>query len=325
MLSVIIANWNGADMLPRCLASLAAQTFHDFEVIVVDNGSTDDSAADLSARFPTLNLRVERLASNRGFAAANNIAAQLARGEWLALLNQDAFPQPDWLARLIEATQRHPGPTFFASRLVQANDTARLDGAGDVYHVSGLAWRRHHGDTVNIALQEEEVFSACAAAALYPRDPFLRVGGFDEDFFSYHEDVDLGFRLRLQGYQCWYIPDAIVLHVGASSNNPKNDFVIFHGHRNMVWTYFKNMPTSLFWLYLPAHLLATLLSIAYYSQRGQAGAIWRAKLDALHGLSDALRKRKQIQVTRQVRTSDLRRMMNHGLIEYYRGSLQRRT
>lgn len=324
-ISVIIVTWNGTDVLPRCLASLAAQTFHGFEVIVVDNGSTDDSVTDLSVHFPTLNLRVERLVSNRGFAAANNIGARLARGEWLALLNQDAFPQADWLERLIEATRRHREPAFFASRLVQANDPARLDGAGDVYHVSGLAWRRHHDDTIDVALKEEEVFSACAAAALYPREAFLRLGGFDEDFFSYHEDVDLGFRLRLQGFRCWYIPDAIVFHVGASSHSPRHDFVIYHGHRNLVWTFVKNMPTSLFWLYLPSHLIANLVYVVYYSLQGHGRAIWRAKVDALRGLGKAMRKRKEIQRTRTACASDLSRWMNHRWLEYYSRTLLQRA
>lgn len=324
VVSVIIINWNSADLLPRCLASLAAQTYNDFEVIVVDNGSTDDSVADVSSRFPTLNLRVERLASNRGFAAANNIGASLARGKWLALLNQDAFPQSDWLERLLEATQRHPESSFFASRLIQANCPVRLDGAGDTYHISGMAWRRHHGDAIDAALQEEEVFSACAAAALCPRDQFLRLGGFDEDYFSYHEDVDLGFRFRLLGLRCLYVPQAMVYHVGASGSGNRNDLMIYYGHRNMVWTYVKNMPTSLLWLYLPAHFMVNLFYAIVFSIRGHGRTIWRAKVDALRGMRAVLRKRHELQRMRRASITDLRRVMNQCWMEPYRRAWRHR-
>ena len=139
--------------------------------------------------------------------------ARLARGQWLALLNADAFPEPDWLERLLEAAETIPN-AFFASRQIQANSTELLDGEGDVYHISGLAWRRNYGLPVLEKFDTEEIFSSCAAAALYPRQAFLDAGGFDEDYFSYHEDVDLGFRLRLKGLRCFYVPKAVVYHVG---------------------------------------------------------------------------------------------------------------
>ncbi len=164
VVSVIVVNWNGASVLPRCLAALAAQTFSLFEVIVVDNGSTDKSATDLHECWPTLDIRVERLDWNTGFARANNIGARLARGHWLALLNSDAFPGPAWLESLMSATQSYPNFSFFASRLIQANDPARLDGAGDIYHMSGLAWRQHHNRLVSqVGDNATEVFSPCAA------------------------------------------------------------------------------------------------------------------------------------------------------------------
>lgn len=321
LVSVVIAAWNGAEVLPRCLEALAAQTLRAIEVIIVDNGSAA-GLPDISSFSSRMSLRVERLTTNRGFAAANNIGARIARGNWLALLNQDAFPQPDWLESLIAASERHPGPAFFASRLIRATEPSLLDGAGDAYHVSGMAWRRGHGETIAVALDEEEVFSACAAAALYPREDFLRLGGFDEDFFCYHEDVDLGFRLRLQGCRCWYVPSAVVLHVGESQTSPKSDFVIYQGHRNMEWTFVKNMPTSLFWRYLPAHLMATILTLGYYSQRGHARAIWRAKLDALRGIPKAFQKRKEVQRMQKPDPSALSRLMDHALLGYYRSSLR---
>jgi GT2 family glycosyltransferase len=322
--SVIIVNWNGARVLDRCLTAVFHQTFTRYEVIVIDNHSTDGSADDLESKFRSRALLVERLPKNLGFPVANNIGARLARGKWLALLNNDAFPALDWLANLMGAAAQHRAFTFFASRMIQSEDNSRLDGAGDVYHISGLAWRRHYGQCgVNLAHEVEEVFSPCAGAALYSRDAFLQSGGFDEDFFSYHEDVDLGFRLLLQGQRCLYVPTAVVEHVGSASHGKRSDFAIYHGHRNLVWTYWKNMPTPLFWRYLPAHLAANLFYLAYYSLRGQWRAIWRAKVDALRGLPKMLRKRRDIQRNRTASAAEISRMIEHDWNAPLRGFLAR--
>jgi len=186
-ISVILVTWNSAVHMPRCLDCLAAQTLKDFEVVLVDNGSTDGSLDRLESRWPGLTLRMERLGENRGFAAANNLGARLARGHWLALLNTDAFPDPGWLEKLLQAAEHYPEFSFFASRQLQANAPHLLDGAGDALHMNGLAWRRYASwPAAQFGLEPEEVFSPCTAAALYSRRAFLKVGGFDEDFFSYH-------------------------------------------------------------------------------------------------------------------------------------------
>ena len=314
--SVIIPNWNGLKHLPRCLESLATQTFQDFEIIIVDNGSTDGSLDYLKENWP--DVRLIESGENKGFAAANNIGAREAQGEWLALLNADAFPEPDWLKTLIEATQKYPEFSFFGSRLIQANNPNLLDGTGDVYHISGLAWRRDYNLPVRDSGGEvEEIFSPCAAAALYRRDVFLEVGGFDEDFVSYHEDVDLGFRLRLQGHRALYVPEAIVKHIGSSTLGKQSNTQVYYGHRNLVWSFFQNMPGFLVWKYLPAHILANLIFLIHYSMRGQAKAIFQSKWDALKGLPKALSKRRNIQKSRRVKPSEISCMMEHGWLKPY--------
>ncbi len=296
-ISIILLTWNSAAYLPRCLASLCAQTYQDFEVIIVDNGSSDDATLGLETQYPNLNLRVEQLESNLGFAVANNIGAKLAGGMYLALLNTDAFPEPNWLANLMAANQRHPN-AFFSSCLLQANDPARIDGQGDIYHSSGLAWRRNYNLPSKITPPEGEIFSACAAAALYPAQAFLAVGGFDEDYFAYHEDVDVGFRLRLHGLRCFYIPDAVVYHIGSASFGKRGDRAIYLGHRNLVWTYVKNMPGALFWLFLPVHLVYTFVSLVHFAKLKQGHIIWKAKQDAWKKMGQMLKKRKNIQKNR---------------------------
>jgi GT2 family glycosyltransferase len=298
--------------------TLCIQTFRDFEVVLVDNESTDGSLDSLSAFESRLDLRVERLSANRGFAAANNIGARLARGKWLVLLNADAFPERDWLEKLLDAADHNPEYASFSSRQLRESNPSILDGAGDAYHVSGLAWRRFLGyPAAEYGLDAAEVFSPCAAAAMYKRDAFLEVGGFDEDFFSYFEDVDMGFRIRLAGYRCLYVPSAVVHHVGSATFGERSEFAYYHSQRNMVWTYIKNLPAYLFWLHLPAHLMANLVYLTWYSFRLPGKAIWRGKWHALRGLGRMLRKRKEIQSKRRVKPSDLERVMEHGFLKPY--------
>ena len=304
--------------MPHCLSCLSAQTYQEFEVILIDNGSTDGSTANLLEDYPDINLRVERFETNQGFAAANNIGARLARGRWLALLNTDAFPEPDWLAQLIQAAQNNPEFSFFASRQLQANNPELLDGAGDTYHISGLAWRQYFGYPADkFGLSPKEVFGACAAAALYLREAFLQVGGFDEDFFSYYEDVDLGFRLRLQGYRCLYIPDAVVKHVGSASIGVQSDFMLYYWQRNFIWVFVQNMPSALLWKALPSHLLANLVFQLNFIRRGHGKISWKARIDSLSGLSDALRKRRRIQNESKVSAAELLRIMEQGFFQPY--------
>ena len=307
--SVIIIAWNSGRYLPRCLEALEDQTFKGYEVIVVDNGSVDGSTSNLERNWPDLTLRAERLSNNQGFAVANNIGARLACGQWLALLNPDAFPEPNWLENLLEASDVFPD-AFFASRQIQADSPDLLDGEGDVYHVSGLAWRQNYNKPVYLTSEVKEIFSPCAAAALYPRQIFLDAGGFDEDYNSYHEDVDLGFRLRLRGLRCYYVPQAVVYHVGSASTGKKSSFSIYYGHRNLVWTYFKNMPTFLFWLFLPLHMLANIFTVIWFTLQGNALSIWRAKRDAFLHIGPVLKKRRKIQSAQKTSISKIYRFMD---------------
>lgn len=318
LVSIIIICWNSREYLPRCLSGLAAQTYRDFEVILIDNGSTDESTAGLLGNYPNINLRLERFEKNQGFAVANNIGARLARGKWLALLNSDAFPEPAWLEQLLQAAENNPEFTFFASRQIQANAPELLDGAGDAYHVSGLAWRQYLGYPADqFGLVSREVFSACAAAALYSREAFLRVGGFDEDFFSYYEDVDLSFRLRLQGFRCLYVPDAVVKHVGSVSVGARSDFSLYHWQRNLIWSFVQNMPSALLWRTLPFHILANIIFQIHFTLRGHGAILWKAKVDALRGLSLALSKRRKIQNESKVDAVELLSIMEHGFLQPY--------
>lgn len=299
--AVIIVNWNSGEHLRNCLQALAAQTEPAFRALVVDNASDDGSQAHVAAlgdsRFSLLQLD-----ANTGFAHANNVGVrQCGECEFVALLNPDAIPAPDWLAQLLAAAQAHPQAAAFGSHLVATDDRDLSDGTGDVYHFSGRAWRRDHRVPVRHSIAAAgEIFSPCAAAALYRRSAWEQAGGLDDDFFCYMEDVDLGFRLRLLGWRARHVPASVCYHAGSAVTGRRSDFSTYYGQRNMVWTFVKNMPSWLFWLLLPSHVLLNLLAPLAFAARGQLRLVLRAKRDAVRQWRSVWRKRRDVQGRRAV-------------------------
>jgi GT2 family glycosyltransferase len=314
--AVLIVNWNGGPLLGQCLESLERQRRKPDHIVVVDNASTDDSLAQAQRWLDAVELI--RLTENVGFARANNIAASRARRfDTLALLNPDAVADPAWLESLLAAAERAPAVAAFASQMLLLSDARLLDGAGDSYHVSGRAWRNGHRTPAAEWRSDGEVFAPCAAAALYRREAFEEIGGFDERYFCYFEDVDLGFRLRLRGHACGYVPAAVVRHGSSAVTGYRGDFAVYHGERNLVWTFVKNMPSPLLWLYLPQHVLLNVAALVYYPLRQQGRVVFRAKLDALRGLGAVLAQRRAVQRTRTAGAWTLRRAMRRGVAAPY--------
>ena len=310
--AVLIVNYNSGAWLARAVDALARQSVKGFRIVVVDNDSRDGSAEGIEGRAE--NLVLIRAGSNLGFAAGNNLALRHAGdARWIVLLNPDAFPEPEWLERFLQAAEAAPDCAFFGCRMLMADVPGRLDGTGDMYHASGASWRRDHGVRVDEGSSASgEIFGPCAAAALYARQALDEVGGFDERYFCYHEDVDLAFRLRLRGYRCAYVPQAVVAHVGSGITGKRSDFATYYGHRNLVWTYVKNMPAALLWLFLPLHIAMSLVAIAVGAARGQLGVMLRAKRDALRDLGAVLGQRRAIQRERRAGTAALLSVMHFG-------------
>jgi GT2 family glycosyltransferase len=286
-------------------------------IVVVDNGSTDGSVAAIEEKFSSVTIL--QLRENTGFAAAlNRGIAEAEHYAWIASVNPDAFPTERWIETMVAAVNKYPSVAGLGSQMIDDADRNRLDGIGDNYHVSGLAWRRNHGEpTTAMDKLDTEIFAPCAAAAFYNRQVISELGGFDESFFCYFEDVDLGFRLRLAGYQCQAVSDAVVFHIGSAITGRGSDFSIYHGHRNLVWSFFKNMPPSLLWRYLPQHFLLNIMTVVYYGIRGRLRTILSAKIDAVRGLPAILRRRAVVQRNREVTVRDLRDVMVRGLLRPY--------
>jgi GT2 family glycosyltransferase len=313
--TAVVVNYNGGAMLTDCVRSVLASRVPT-AVYVSDNGSQDGSIRDLRAALgDDPRLTIIEHGRNLGFAAGNNAVLPFCRTDYVLCLNPDAILSDNALENLVRIADERPEFACFAARLIQDAHRHVLDGAGDAYHVSGLVWRRGYGASATSRdhAARVEVFSACAAAALYRTHAITAVGGFDEDYFCYVEDVDLGFRLRLRGYRSLYVPDALVYHVGSATTGRESDFVIYHGHRNLVWTYVKDMPAPLFWVYLPLHLAANVAMIVRYGLKGRWGVILAAKRDALKGLRMMWRKRRAIQAARVTGAWQLRHVMEKGM------------
>ena len=306
LVSVVIVAYQSQDHIGNCLAALSGQSFRDFEVVVYDNASPDGGLnEDAFAAYDLPEARLIRSAVNLGFAGGNNRAAEVCKGRWLVTLNPDAFPAEDWLERLVTAANAHPDFRLFGSKQVDAANPNILDGAGDCYHAMGIAWRGLFDQSAHLAPPSGEVFAPCAAAAMYDRAMFLDVGGFDERFFCYHEDVDLAFRLRLRGERCLQVQEAVVRHVGSASTGRRSDFAIYHGFRNRAWTFVKNMPTLGLVLLGPIHASATLYLLArlYFRNAPEARA-------ARHGVWDAIKGMGPFWADRDVELG--RREISHG-------------
>lgn len=279
---------------------MESQTYRDYEIVVWDNGS-DAGQRPVITDFPD-GARIFQSEYNIGFAAANNRAADRCRGQFLVLLNPDAFPEPYWLERLVGAAEDHPEASMIASLQVAVDNPTTLDGVGDCYSPLGAAWRGGGGRPVESAPASGEVFGPCAAAALYRKLPFQQASGFDESYFCYYEDVDLAFRLRLAGGRCFYAADARVAHIGSAVTGKNSYFSDYHIARNRLWTFFKDMPFLLLLLMGPgvAALTCWTLIRTFGTDRFRAQA--KGVADAFAGLPKVFVSRGRVQ---KMRTASL--------------------
>jgi GT2 family glycosyltransferase len=298
-IAVIIVNWNGRHHLEGCLDALSAQTFTDFGVIVVDNGSTDGSVEWVETHYSQ--VRLIRNAKNVGFAAANNQAIRATESEFVVTLNNDTQVAPGWLAALVEAVETDPAVGMVASKMLFADGPDTINSAGIALDPVGIAWDRFGGKADDADEKTlVEVFGPCAGAALYRRAMLEQIGLFDEDFFAYLEDVDLAWRARWAGWRCLYAPAACVYHVHSATGVEGSPFKSRLLGRNKVWLLVKNYgPTRRLLACLPLIVLYDLGAVVYALIARRDVHSLLGRVDGLMSLSRAWRKRQTVQALPQ--------------------------
>ncbi|MBK5273649.1 MAG: glycosyltransferase family 2 protein [Desulfuromonadales bacterium] len=316
--SIIIVNWNGRQHLPDCLGSLEKQTFSGFEVVLVDNGSSDGSVEYVRECYPWVKLVI--LPNNSGFAAGNNIGLSHSSAEYIVTLNNDTMAEPDWLAELVAVADEHPEAGMLASRICNFHDRDQVDSIGFRVCRDGMsrgAYRLQNYSALALERVEETLFpSACVA--LYRRAMIDETGFFDEDFFAYCEDTDLGLRGRLAGWGALLARDAVIYHKYSQTAGTFSPLKLYLVERNHYWAALKTFPLSLL-LLLPYFTVArflvqaaTVLSgkgsggefLASGSRSACIGAILRGIRDAVRGIPRILRQRRQVMRTRRLSAPD---------------------
>lgn len=307
--SVIIPTWNGCERLSRCLESLHKQTRLSDQTIVVDNASTDGTAKFIQDHYPWIHL--VSLPKNQGTAGGTNAGVRVATGDHIVILNNDAYPTPTWLEALLHAQDQYQEYAFAASCLLLADGSNRIDTAGQGLDPRLGGVMIGHGEPYGPTFDRfREVFCADHAAAIYRREVFETVGELDESLFMYSDDVDLGFRARLCGYRCLYVPDALVYHERSGTIGNNSPTQVRFIYRNMLTVYLKNMP----WPLMRETGLQTLRLLAGMLHHApHHGAALLGVLEALWRLPNTLRKRQRIQRTRAVAIEQLHAAMTAGV------------
>ena len=325
---MIVVNWNRAELLRCCLRSLAGQSGVDFEIVIVDNGSTDHSlrVIDEFMKSSSIPVQVIRNEGNRGFCAANNQGIRAARGEYIALLNNDAEAEPGWLEAMWRELRERPDFGMIASKILVYEDQRKIDKAGHLIYLDGQNRGRGSGE-IDYGQYDriEEVLWPDGCAALYRKSMLDEIGGFDEDLFAYGDDAELGLRARIAGWNCLYVPDAVVRHHRGSTLGLLSSRRIELIERNRLLLAIKHFPVSLLLLngfYWSARVAAGLWAAA--RGKGEVGRFpgvsgkLRAAAALLKGSAEAmvlaprtLRKRRALRPLRRLTPKQIRRLLVH--------------
>jgi GT2 family glycosyltransferase len=301
LVSVVIPNWNGKRFLAGCLDSLGLQKYESVEIVIIDNGSRDGSVEFLEEHYP--HVRLFKFEHNTGFSVAVNRGIVEARGEFVALLNNDTIVDELWLSELVKVMKEHPEVGSAGCKMLAYDDRTLLDGAGDGYRRGGLPGRIGHRerDTGRFDLPRY-ILGACGGAAIYRHQLFDQIGLLDEDYFAYLEDVDFGLRCQNAGYKCYYVPTAIVYHLGCgTTGSGYSPLVVRLSAQNNVNTIVKNIPGPLLWRFLPEIFYWQLYYLAVVTVRGAQIIPWlQGTFSALALMPKMLEKRRQILSQRKV-------------------------
>lgn len=265
--SVVIPNYNGDSYLQDCLCSLRNQTFTDFEVILVDNNSTDGSISLAQSLLPS--ITIIKMASNEGFSKAVNAGIMNSQGEYVVLLNNDTIAYANWLFNLVNCIGQDPLIFSCSSKMLSYHNSSLVDDAGDAYTIFGNAYQEGHGKNKHLFDNDQDIFSACAGAAIYRRSLFDKIGYFDERFFAYLEDVDIGYRARLYGFRNVLCSKAEILHIGsATTGGGYSPLKVKLSARNNIFLIYKNMLFIQILLNSPFITLGLIMKYRFYKKLG---------------------------------------------------------
>lgn len=263
MVSIIIPNYNGIKYLSECVEAIKEQ----LEIIIVDNASTDSDYKTIKERYPYILFK--KLDKNYGFSRAVNEGIKMAKGEYVLLLNNDTKICDEFLEPLLKCIKSDQKIFAICSQMIQYQEPSLIDDAGDEYNLLGWAYKRGDGKKVDTYKNTQQVFSACAGAALYRKAIFEKIGYFDEHFFAYMEDVDISYRARIYGYKNMYCPKAKVLHIGSATSGSKyNAFKVRLAARNNIYVPYKNMPFLQLIINMPFLLLGYLIKYIFFIKKG---------------------------------------------------------
>jgi GT2 family glycosyltransferase len=322
LLSVIIVNWNGREYLPACLDSLLEQTCSDFETIVVDNGSRDGSLELLRDAYQW--VRVVQLSENTGFAGGNNAGFDVSRGEYIVTLNNDTRVDRTWLAELVAAVEERSGTGMVASRICSWDEPDRIDSLGVAICPDGMSrGSRRMLEFSKLSLaRTEEILLPSACAALYRRTMVKEIGFFDDDFFAYCEDTDLGLRGRVAGWGAVLARDAVVYHRYSRSGGVFSPFKLYLVERNHFWAALKSFPAGMlvalpFWTLVRYLVQAQLVAgskgagAQFRSTPSSAlvKALLKGILDAVASLPRLIRKRRTVMRSRRLSADEMQRLL----------------
>jgi len=309
LVSVVIASYNGRDLLKPCLESVFGQTYKNYEVIIVDNGSTDGTVAFIKKYYPAVKLLFND--TNLGCTIGYNRGIEAAEGEYIATLNNDLRLEPDWMEKLIMVAQKDGTIGSCASKHLSFHRSEIIDSVGISLHRGMYAFGRGRGEYDRGQYEEQtEVFCACDAAAIFRKKMLDEIGLFDRDFFAYHDEVDLGWRIKLSGWKCIYVPGAVAYHVGGATAGAGSKFVHFYSERNRILTIVKNLPFSLFLRYLPFMLkyeLDILSRVIIFFE----WELITARFASFKLLPRMLQKRRFIQKTKRVSNKQIKKWIQN--------------
>lgn len=307
MISIVVLNHNGIRYLKPCLDSITQQTCSNFETILVDNGSTDGSLDYIKEKYPWVDIL--SLPKNQGFSKGMNAGIKKAAGEALFLLNNDTVLENDCLRFIEQALKEYPQYLSFAIKMLNIKEKSIIDSGGIIFK-DYKSFDRGQGQKDDIFFShEEEVFAGCGGAVVFRKEFFKKVGYFDDSFFAYYEDVDLGFQAQLKGEKCLFIPHAKVYHFRGATNILYSDYYVFHSGKNGLNCMIKNIPTKLFLKNLKQLLINHINEIIYFTKRGQGWVILKSKIVALLGFPIMLKRRWKIQNTIKVSLRELDMML----------------